>query len=169
MPAGAQGLLSVVRLGPDDWQLWRELRLAALTDAPEAFVSRLADWQGDRDTEERWRARLDAPGSRCFVCRRADTPVGMVSADPDPDNRPVTWVHSMWVTPEGRGTGVVDVLVRAVVEAGRERGHDEVLLEVRVGNARAVAAYRRLGFVPTGRVRVLAGHPEETWRRTLAA
>ena len=50
-------------LTPDDWRTWRRLRLAALAEAPYAFGSRLADWQGDGDREERWRARLGIPGS----------------------------------------------------------------------------------------------------------
>lgn len=45
-------------LTPDHWPAWRELRLAALAEAPYAFGSRLADWQGDRDREQRWRDRL---------------------------------------------------------------------------------------------------------------
>ena len=47
-------------LVPDDWQLWREVRLEALKEAPYAFGSKLADWQGERDTEVRWRGRLTA-------------------------------------------------------------------------------------------------------------
>jgi hypothetical protein len=50
-------------LTPDDWPSWRELRLAALAEAPYAFGSRLADWQGDHDREQRWRDRLGIPGS----------------------------------------------------------------------------------------------------------
>ena len=50
-------------LTPDDWRIWRRIRLAALAEAPYAFGSRLADWQGDGDREERWRARLGIPGS----------------------------------------------------------------------------------------------------------
>ncbi|MFJ1458216.1 GNAT family N-acetyltransferase [Nocardia sp. N2S4-5] len=36
-------------LTADNWMLWRELRLQALAEAPQAFGSRLADWQGDGD------------------------------------------------------------------------------------------------------------------------
>jgi hypothetical protein len=50
----------VVRvLTVDDWSEWRVLRLAALRDAPQAFGSKLADWQGEGDSERRWRGRLD--------------------------------------------------------------------------------------------------------------
>lgn len=52
--------LRVIRA--DDWRAWRELRLEALREAPSAFGSTLAQWQGDGDTEARWRARLsDVP------------------------------------------------------------------------------------------------------------
>ncbi|HEY0700829.1 MAG TPA: glycosyltransferase, partial [Micromonospora sp.] len=45
-------------LDPEDWRLWRVARLAALAEAPYAFGSQLADWQGPGDREERWRSRL---------------------------------------------------------------------------------------------------------------
>ncbi|HEX5569527.1 MAG TPA: GNAT family N-acetyltransferase, partial [Streptomyces sp.] len=60
-------MIEIRTVTSDDWALWRELRLAALTEAPHAFGSRLADWQGAGDREERWRARLDIPGARHFV------------------------------------------------------------------------------------------------------
>ena len=50
-------------LTPGDWAVWRELRLAALAEAPYAFGSRLSDWTGEGDREERWQARLAIPGS----------------------------------------------------------------------------------------------------------
>ena len=56
-------MIDILVLTPDDWPTWRELRLAALAEAPGAFGSRLADWQGDGDREQRWRDRLSVPGS----------------------------------------------------------------------------------------------------------
>jgi hypothetical protein len=32
-------------LTPDDWSVWRSLRLSALAESPGAFGSRLADWR----------------------------------------------------------------------------------------------------------------------------
>ena len=43
-------------LGSDDWRLWKEGRLRALADAPEAFGASFAQWEAA--DEDRWRQRL---------------------------------------------------------------------------------------------------------------
>ena len=75
-------MIELRTLTPDDWPTWRELRLAALADAPYAFGSRLADWQGDGDRAERWRARLEMPGSYNVVAVLDGRPVGMITGVP---------------------------------------------------------------------------------------
>ncbi len=45
----------------DDWPVWQQARLAALSEAPHAFKARLADWPDGG--EDRWRARLTMPGA----------------------------------------------------------------------------------------------------------
>jgi hypothetical protein len=47
-------VIDVRELSPDDWQVWRVLRLAALEEAPYAFGSQLSDWVDAK--EERWPA-----------------------------------------------------------------------------------------------------------------
>lgn len=136
-------------LGPDDWPLWRQLRLAALTDAPEAFGSTLADWSGAGDTEQRWRARLDDVALN--VALLADgVPVGMVSATA-PDIEGQVELISLWVAPGSRGRGVGDEAVRQVLAwAEREHPAGRVVLSVRAGNDHAIALYARHGFIEVG-------------------
>jgi hypothetical protein len=64
-------------VGPDDWKVWRELRLAALEEAPYAFGSRLADWVDA--PEERWRERLSVPGAYQVIASLDGTPSGIRS------------------------------------------------------------------------------------------
>lgn len=140
--------IELSEVGPDEWRTWRELRLAALADAPDAFLTRREDWENA--DEARWRARLAGAGL-AVVARLDGEPVGMVAAKPDgPD---AVELVSMWVAPAARGTGVADALVAYVVDWARQRDLTAVELGVMVGNPRARALYRRHGFRPLGPVR----------------
>jgi ribosomal protein S18 acetylase RimI-like enzyme len=136
-------------LTPGDWRLWRDLRLAALAEAPQAFGSRLADWQGDGDLEERWRARLSIPGSHNVVALLDGHPAGMVSGVPGEQDGTAELI-SMWVSPAARGRGLGDRLIAAVEEWARRAGATQLLLSVRPRNANAIGLYRRHGFGETG-------------------
>ncbi len=148
-PRADGGMLLVVIemrvLTSDDWPIWRELRLAALADAPYAFGSRLADWQGEGDRSERWRARLEIPGSYNLVAVLDGRPVGMASGVPT-DDRGVVELISMWVDPAARGRGVADHLLAAVERWAEQVGADVLKLAVAEGNDAAAAVYRRNGF-----------------------
>ncbi|GGO26233.1 GNAT family N-acetyltransferase [Micromonospora parathelypteridis] len=135
-------------LTPDDWPTWRELRLAALAEAPEAFGSRLADWQGEGDREQRWRDRLSIPGSHNLVAVLDGRPVGMASGVPTADPLLMELI-SMWVHPDARGRKVSNLLVDTVARWARESGADRLRLSVMPNNARAKALYRRTGFTQT--------------------
>lgn len=146
-------MITVKVLTPDDWALWRELRLAALGEAPCAFGSRLADWQGDGDREDRWRGRLELPGSHNVIAMLDDRPAGMASGIPDespPAADGARELISMWTAPAARGRGVAGVLIRSVEDWARASGGAELRLAVAEGNEPALALYRRLGFAETG-------------------
>jgi ribosomal protein S18 acetylase RimI-like enzyme len=136
-------------LSPDDWPIWRELRLAALAEAPDAFGSRLADWQGDGDREDRWRARLDLPGSYNLVAIRGSQPAGMASGVPTTEDGVVELI-SMWVHPAARGQGVGDQLIQAVERWARDARATTLKLAVAQGNEAAAGLYRRNGLRHTG-------------------
>lgn len=134
------------QIGPGEWQLWREVRLRALAEAPYAFGSTLAFWQGS-DLEDRWRSRLaDVPLN--VVAVAAGSPVGQVSGTAlDPEGR--VELISMWVDPAVRGAGVAETLVSEVVDWARGTCAAVVVLSVKKQNAPAIGLYRRVGFEPT--------------------
>ncbi|WP_371520678.1 GNAT family N-acetyltransferase [Kitasatospora sp. NBC_01300] len=138
-------------LTTDDWPLWRDLRLAALSDSPHAFKARLEDWH--HGGEERWRARLHLPGAH-HVAALLDgpdgpdgpdaTPVGLADGLPGADG--VRELRSVWVGPEARGRGVADLLLEEVERWARASGGTTLRLAVLPGNEPAIALYRRHGF-----------------------
>ena len=149
-------------VGEDDWRLWRELRLAALADAPDAFRSAYAYWSGPGDREENWRARLSGRPFN-LVLLHGDAPAGMVSATAVEGGN-VVELHSMWVAPGARGKGVAAAAIGAVVTWATERRASSVLLSVMAANRTAAAVYRRHGFVDEG---VPPDHPDERAMRLL--
>jgi ribosomal protein S18 acetylase RimI-like enzyme len=135
-------------LSPGDWRIWRDLRLQALAEAPYAFGSKLVDWQGDNDREERWRQRLESVPYNVAVSVDGRY-AGMASGVPT-DRAGVAELISMWVSPAARGRGVGDLLVSCVADWARGTGARQLILNVKVDNPAATALYRRSGFVLAG-------------------
>ncbi len=127
--------------------MWREVRLRSLADTPDAFGSKLADWQGANDREDRWLTRFDNVAFNA-VATIDDAVIGTAGGM---HRAPGTVeLISMWVAPEVRGSGVGDALVAAVVEWAASESIGRVVLAVRRGNRPAVALYERAGFVRLG-------------------
>ena len=136
--------MDITRIGPADWERFRAVRLASLSESPAAFGSRHADWVDA--PAERWQSRLSQV-PLTLLAHEATNVVGVVSGQPVGDK----WVEliSMWVAPAARGTGVAGQLIGAVVDwtAGQDR---TTYLMVRSDNTRARKSYERAGFVDTG-------------------
>jgi GNAT superfamily N-acetyltransferase len=137
-------VIDVHAIGPDDWKAWRELRLAALSDAPDAFGSRYADWVDA--PEERWRERLSVTGAYQVIASIDGTPAGMAGGFLAEDGAELV---SMWVAPAGRGKGVGNALMTAIEDWARSNGATTLGLSVVPGNDPAHNLYLRHGYVDT--------------------
>lgn len=159
-----QSTVSLQILAVDDWPLFRSLRLEALREAAYAFGSTLDDWQGEGDTEQRWRQRLsDVPFN--VIAHVNCAPAGMVSAT-KPNSKGAIELISMWVAPFARGTGVADALVNAVICWARAQQIGKLSLDVMEDNDRARAFFHRHGFADQGRIKNAATtHPERRMLR----
>lgn len=146
---------------PDDWQLWSELRLAALRDAPLAFGSSYEREAGR--TEEEWRGWLGRDDGARYLALVDDEAAGIagVYLRQDADG-PVPELISMWVHPDRRGSGVGRVLVDAVADWVAGRGFGEVRLMVATENSAAAAFYERLGFAANGYQQPFPHDPSRT-------
>jgi RimJ/RimL family protein N-acetyltransferase len=142
------GANRVRRLRADEWRELKEIRLAALDDAPDAFATRHAE-AAERD-DARWRddaLRGSGAQSPTFVAVDGQRLVGMVGGWSDGG---VARLIQMFVRPEARGRGLTDELVAAVAGWAREQGFDRLELGVAEGNVAAERAYARCGFVRAG-------------------
>ncbi len=150
-------MLAVARMGEDGWRAWREIRLAALADAPDSFADTLTE--ATALLERDWRA-MTRTGA-IFIASAAPEPVGVVAGVPreSPAER---GMGAMWVAPPWRGRGAAPMLADAVIAWARSEGAARLGLWVPADNPRARAFYERQGFRTTGRSRPFPGSADRS-------
>lgn len=137
----------VRRVVKDEWQELRRVRLAAMSDAPDAFGS---SYERELAFDEAgWRERIAR--SPWWLAWAEGGAVGVIAAfiaapDEKPGDRHVV---SMWVAPPARGAGVADALMAELVSWAIGDGASTLSLWVVEENERAKAFYRRHGFSAT--------------------
>ncbi|MEJ3743351.1 GNAT family N-acetyltransferase [Actinomycetes bacterium KLBMP 9797] len=142
----------VRRIRPEDAARMRALRLEMLADAPLAFLETIADAAARPHAEFVRRVTYVSAGDEVaqFIAEADGRFVGHAGGIAAPDDAKLTVIFAVYVTPTFRGSQVLAQLVDEVAEWSRTAGRPELMLEVVVGNERAVRAYERLGFVDTG-------------------
>lgn len=148
----------ITEVPESDWELWRDLRLAALSDAPGAFGATLAGARAQ--TEDDWRAWWRAePSTPRFLATLAGVPLGMCALvlPADHDYQPL--VISMWVVPSARGGGLARALLDACVRWSSDHGYGRLRLGVAQDNESAARLYVRFGFNFTGEAEPLLSNP----------
>jgi GNAT superfamily N-acetyltransferase len=132
----------VRHLTADDWELWRDLRLRSLADAPDAFGSTLERELGF--TERDWR---DRAGGFALVAVADGSPASIGAGFVPEDG--CLHVVAMWTAPEHRGRGLAVRVLEAIATEARTQQR-RLVLDVTRGNGAARRTYERFGFVPTG-------------------
>lgn len=135
-------------LKPDQWHRYRELRLIALRDAPNAFGSTLAREQ--HQPESFWRDRLSRAQATLIACSYSKD-VGLAVIAPFSHEPHHAGLFSVWVAPQARGQGISDLLVARAIICASSAGFYKLSLEVGDHNQHAINLYLRMGFKPTGR------------------
>ncbi|WP_440974483.1 GNAT family N-acetyltransferase [Pseudomonas koreensis] len=149
--------MKIRQLKVSEWRIYRDLRLCALAESPDAFGSTLAAEQIRADAA--WRERvgagvvsdLDLP----LVAEIDQRPVGLVWAKISPADTSLAHIYQMWVAPDFRGRGVGRALLGRVIEWARERGAQAVHLGVTVSDTPAMKLYLAQGFICSGPVEAL--------------
>jgi len=146
-------------LVPDEWERLKKIRLAALQESPDAFLSTYDKENAFSDKE--WQAEFDR--GIWHVCTRSGRLIGLVGVtrerETPSDER---FLEYIWVAPGSRREHVALEMVGAVLDDLRVAGVRTVYLWVLDGNEVAVLLYQRLGFVSTGRRQPIEARPGRT-------
>jgi ribosomal protein S18 acetylase RimI-like enzyme len=145
------------RLDPSAWRDYRTLRLMALRTDPHAFEASIAEQRALPDAW--WRDRLREAafcrGVWLLFAKQEERLVGMIGAHAS-EGPLVADINGVFVTPEARGRGIGDALMRAMLhEMGQDPAIQRVRLYVNASQTAAVRLYERSGFhlVDTERLR----------------
>jgi GNAT superfamily N-acetyltransferase len=138
------------QLGPDDMQVFRQIRLEALRREPAAFASSVEDWEVLPDVE--WRRRLTA--NAVFVDFHDGEPVAMMGLMPQAASKMAhrATVIMVYVRKDRRGAGHARALLDAVADYARQAGIRLLELAVSAENPAAIRFYQREGFTQAGRI-----------------
>ncbi|MDH6226267.1 MULTISPECIES: GNAT family N-acetyltransferase [Streptomyces] len=158
-------VIRVIRAG--EWREMKALRLLSLQD-PVAHLAFAETYENAASKPDAfWQERTAGAAEGGVAVRQfvAEAPggggwAGTVSVlletpgESDflgvPIERRQAQVVGVFVKPEYRGTGLIGELLEAAVAWAWERGAEQVRLYVHERNGRAVGAYRRHGFRPSG-------------------
>ncbi len=159
-------MITVRRISPDQADLLRGVRLAALADAPAAFGSTLEGEIAFLDDVWNERARLGSAGDERATFLAWHDVGGIVgiagghrSDATDATDATVVELVSMWTDPSVRRSGTGRLLVQTVIDWATTTGAEQVELWVTRGNDPAQLLYESLGFVVTGDHQPLPSDP----------
>ncbi len=143
---------TVRRLEPHEWRLYRDLRLCALSDAPDAFGSTFA--RENAFADDVWLNRLSAasnsPWDLPMVAEDEEGPIGLAWVRIESDRAATATLYQVWVDPAHRRHGVGNMLLDVAVEWAAAANASHLVLSVALGQQTALPFYKRAGFVEVG-------------------
>ncbi len=146
---------SIAPITPDIFPAWRQLRLRALREHPDAFGSTWESYAALTldEAADRFRDRR-GPTSETLGAFDADgTLVGSIGIMQEDGAKSLhrMFVWGMYVAPDARGTGIADALVDSAVAFARSlKGVLQIHLAVTAHNHTARRLYERHGFIRYG-------------------
>ncbi|MDQ2819469.1 MAG: GNAT family N-acetyltransferase [Pseudomonadota bacterium] len=153
----APGAITVTRFTPQQWLIYRALRLASLAESPDAFGALLSEQQNWPDML--WKMRLEAgivsDDAYPLLAQCDGYPAGLIwgkveGKSSEATVAPVVHIYQVWVTPAYRGRGIANALLDEVIAWARTKNASAVQLSVALTAATATRLYQRAGFVPSG-------------------
>jgi ribosomal protein S18 acetylase RimI-like enzyme len=127
---------------PAQWELVREMRLAALRESPHAFLGVVKKESGFDESD--WRNTFTSASWHGFFVACAIVGIAKSSILADyPDER---YVESFWVRPDHRKRQIGRRMLQSIVDEARREQRRVIRLSVLRRNQSAIDAFYRLGL-----------------------
>lgn len=143
-------MISIRSIIASEWPRYRDMRLRALLDSPDAFGSTYAEEATRAD--EAWAARIaaavDSRLDRVFLALNGEEACGLVWCKVRVPGE--AQLFQMWVDPATRGQGAGRRLLEAAIGWAQQVDARCVRLGVTVQDSPALRLYTALGFRPAG-------------------
>lgn len=131
------------QLANEDWRRLRDIRLNALRESPDYFLSEYSKEQ--EFSAERWRAEFSRGEWTIGSIDGQDVCLlGVTREEHTPPSE--CWLEYMWVDPAYRSRGIAFILVAHALNRLFQNGVKLIRLWVLDGNNRAVSLYKSLRF-----------------------
>lgn len=145
--------MEIVELPVEEWQAYRDLRLRALREDPQAFSSTYA--AAVESAEAAWKKRLEEArqGERGWLlfAREHSRLVGMIGAYIEDNATDTVTIVSVYVPREERGRGISVRLMESILgKLSRKPALKTAKLAVNKDQVAALSLYRKFGFRETG-------------------
>lgn len=143
----------VVRpFSPDEWKLFRNLRLASLQESPDAFGSthEAESAASDADWKSRLQGGIDSRLDLPLVAMLDNLAVGLAWGRVSPKEARVVHLFQMWVDPKYRRTGAGRLLLQTTIDWSKALSISHMELSVTEHNDAAIALYLSFGFKQVG-------------------
>lgn len=155
--------LEIVTLDPTDWEIYKNLRLRALKEDPQAYYSTYAD--NVTRPNDFWMARLNdaAKGQTQWLvfAKLQRKVVGMMGAfaEKEIDN---AHIISVYVAPEARGQGISKLLMHDLISKIKQNKLiKKITVEVNPIQLPAFNLYKNSGFEEVLRYKMVLGDGKE--------
>jgi ribosomal protein S18 acetylase RimI-like enzyme len=151
--------MKIVSNAPADrWVEYKQLRIEALEQVPQAFLD--DPDMAEKMTEEEWQRRM----ANTYFAEVDGKWVGMVAAyqEDKAKTKHILNIVSVYVSPQFRGQGIGKVLLQHVIDQAKNNSEiKKLLLGVVTTQEPAQAMYESLGFVKVGHLKYAAKVGEE--------
>ena len=145
-------MLFIKRIHKEQWETYRNIRLAALQEAPYAFTTTYAS--AVARTPASWRAQAEAFSDgtdQCLLIAYVDhVAIALCAFYRDNTHSHVGEIVEVWVASDYRGTSVAKDLIDAMIQWACSTNTTLIRLDVKKENRRAIGFYQNYGFTVIG-------------------